>query len=109
MESIGRRGRFVDDISVGGVRYAQVFTFFSRLLARIVSRFLTNCGSKLERRSRGVSSAMVPSEVRTCLLEVPLRRLPPERSNSSRWLSISALRADSKNCFNNGAKAPSLP
>src|SRR5690606_22894001 len=83
--------------------------FFSRLSAKIVSRFLTSWGSKLDRRSRWVSISIVPSEVRIFLLDLPLLRLPMERWASSIWLSISASNAASKNFFIKGAKAPFLP
>ena len=56
----------------------------SRFSASTVSRFFTICGSKLEERSRDVSSSMLPSEVRTCFLTLPLRRLPLPRSSESR-------------------------
>ena len=77
--------------------------------ARMVSRFLINCGSKLELRSRGVDTVTSPNGVWTCFCIFPLRRLPIWRSSSVRCASISPSRAAFRILSNKGAKAPSLP
>ena len=78
-------------------------------IARIVSRFLMNWGSKLELRSRGMETVTSPNGVWTYFCILPLRRFPLWRSSSVRWASISPSKAAFNILSNRGAKAPSLP
>ena len=83
--------------------------FRSSFSANIVSLLHTVWGSKSPSQSRGVDKSRVPSPVFNSLEPYSFLRFPFMRSASSRcWLSFAS-RADSKNAFSIGAKAPSLP